>query len=473
MPEIGRLAGPVVLAMLTQTAVNLADTIMVGLLETNLSITGQSAIGYSMIVLWSIGGFLSALGIGTQAMVARRYGSGDDRGAGGVLTNAAVVSAIAAGIFTVAVWEPLDEIYRFLSPSEDVVQVGSSYCRWRIVGLVPMVMTATYKGFFDGLSHTRVHMFAAIVMNVSNILFNYLLIFGVGPFERYGVDGAGMASSASSFIGFAIMVAWAMRQPYRTRHPYLRPKALSWRSCWELLRLSVPTGMASVVMMAGFALFLKVMGMLDARAVSEAMEAAGAGVGAASGDLYAAALQARPPIYTAATKVVMDLMSIVFMSAVALGTATATLVSQSMGAQKFDLAARYGWASYRMAAWVTAAFGVLTFAMPETFLALFSKDAAVVAAGVDTVRLMSVVNVAIAVGLTAAYALFGAGNSRYVMTVQATLHFVLLVPLAWFLGVYLDLGMVGAFGSIGAYAVLLMIFMLARFKSGRWKTIQI
>ena len=65
------LAYPVVLAMLTQTAINLLDTIMVGHLPKQYSIAGQSAIGYSLILLWSVGGFLSAFVVGTQAITAR------------------------------------------------------------------------------------------------------------------------------------------------------------------------------------------------------------------------------------------------------------------------------------------------------------------------------------------------------------------------------------------------------------------
>ena len=122
--DVIRLAAPVVLAMLTQTAINLADTIMVGYLPKHMSISGQSAIGYSLIVVWSMGGFLSALGIGTQALVARREGEEKREAAGAVLLNAIVLSIISSIAISFLAWDLLDDLFRFLSPSEEVVRVG-------------------------------------------------------------------------------------------------------------------------------------------------------------------------------------------------------------------------------------------------------------------------------------------------------------------------------------------------------------
>ncbi|MBM4389012.1 MAG: hypothetical protein FJ088_14825, partial [Deltaproteobacteria bacterium] len=62
-----KLASPLVLALLLGTAINLVDTIMVGYLPKEYSIAGQSAIGYSIIIHWAIGGFACAISVGTQA----------------------------------------------------------------------------------------------------------------------------------------------------------------------------------------------------------------------------------------------------------------------------------------------------------------------------------------------------------------------------------------------------------------------
>jgi MATE family multidrug resistance protein len=69
--------------------------------------------------------------------------------------------------------------------------------------------------------------------------------------------------------------------------------------------------------------------------------------------------------------------------------------------------------------------------------------------------------------------LFGAGNSRFVMIVQACLHFGILVPLAYVLGVTFQLGLPGIWVGALVYAIALAIVMSVKFKTGDWKSIQL
>ena len=477
--DVIKLAAPVVLAMLTQTAINLADTIMVGYLPKHISIAGQSAIGYSLIVVWSMGGFLSALGIGTQALVARREGEGKKEAAGSVLLNAVVLSVISSIILSFLAWDLLDDLFRFLSPSEEVVRVGTSYCQWRVIGLVSMVATASYKGFFDGLGATRVHMVAAIIMNILNLVLNYVLIFGFGPFPALQVDGAAIASMIASFVGFFLMIGWSLIPKYLKVYRHLHLPAISWKVSWSVLALSIPSGLATVVMMTGFALFFKIVGMLDEAAVETQLQTLLAMGTAAEAlitnppDLYTAALVSRPPIFTAAAKVITDIMSVVFMSCIALGTGTATLVGQSLGKNNTELATKYGIESVKIGVYATGIVGLSLIFVPETIILAFSKDIEVINAARGTVQVMGLGNILVAAGLVASYALFGAGNTRYVMTVQAILHFSCLVPVAWFLAIFMDLGMTGAFGALIIYAGLLAVLMVRKFTDGSIQNIDI
>ena len=75
--QILSLAAPIIVAMLTQNLINVVDTIYIGKLDPTYSIPGQAALGFSLPFYWSIGGFLAAISVGTQATTARRFG-GDD-----------------------------------------------------------------------------------------------------------------------------------------------------------------------------------------------------------------------------------------------------------------------------------------------------------------------------------------------------------------------------------------------------------
>lgn len=479
------LAYPVVLAMLTQTAINLLDTIMVGRLPQQYSIAGQSAIGYTLILLWGVGGFLSAFAVGTQAITARRFGEGKLKEAGRTLSNSLVLTATTASLAAVGAYIAIGPVFPFFNSDPDVLRLGVPYAEWRMVGIFPMVVVVSFKAFFDGVGFTKAHMFAAIAMNIVNVILNYVLIFGAGPIEPMYVEGAGLASAISSMVGVVLMFGFTLWPRFLGPYRYYSWRRLSPRIIWEIARLSIPSGLATMFVMTGFALFLKIVGMLDQREVVASAAATGlwsidqlAPLTALElhpvvGDLTLSALQARPPIYVAATKVIIDILSVTFMTCIAAGTATATLVSQSLGAKRPDLAERYGWESVRLGFYIMGAVGLFATVAPDLLFEIFSKDQEVIDAGRNTLRMMGAGEVLISTSLILAQALYGAGNTKFVMKVEFILHMTCLVPLAYFMGLVWNLGLMGIWASALIYLFLVAVIMAWKFKSGDWKEIEL
>lgn len=489
------LATPVIFAMLTQTAINIMDTVMVGWLDPSYSIAGQSALGYSLPLLWSVGGFLSAISVGTQAITARRFGEGNIETSGKTLSNSLFVAFTTGAVASVAAYIACPYVFPLLNDNESVLAFGIPYARLRLLGVLSMVATISYKSFYDGIGKTHVHMWVAIVMNILNIILNYCLIFGIGPFPRMYVEGAGLASLISTYIGLAMMIGWSFIPSYVKRFKYYGRGKLNRGTMYDIVRLSLPSGLATVFVMTGFLIFLKIVGYLDTQAVEGIL----AGIPAYSGEHFASlsavqheilgsgqfygrvfasdlalmSIEARPPVYTSATKVIMDILSITFMTGIAFGTATATLVSQSMGKGDMKLAERFGWQSVRLGLVLYGVLGLITFIWPERVLGLLSQDESVIEAGVDSMRMMAIMQPIIAAALILTQALFGAGNSKFVMWVEMILHVVCLIPLSYLLGIVLDGGMLGIWGAAGVYIVVLAVIMGWKFWEGGWKELEI
>jgi Na+-driven multidrug efflux pump len=302
-------------------------------------------------------------------------------------------------------------------------------------------------------------MVSAIVMNALNIVFCLVLIFGRFGFPRLGIEGAGIAGFLSTWIGLFIMVSWAMLPSYREKFGPFDLRKLSKPVTWSILKLSVPSGVATIAVMTGFLLFAMIVSKLDSMAPS-AIVATGPCGGRSE------------PVNSAATTVIVGVLKLTFTACLAFGTSTATLVSQCLGAKQPERAEEFGWVSVRLGLVIFGIVGLLEGVLfPREILAFVSHSGAVQAAALLPMRLMGICTPLIAVGMILTQALFGAGNSRYVMLVELVLHFSCLVPLAWLLGITLNFGLVGIWSAAIVYVLLLCGAMVWKFRRGDWKHI--
>jgi MATE family multidrug resistance protein len=454
-----RLALPTVFAMLAQSLVNEVDIIFLAQLPQPESSNAQAALLPSLILLWMFGGSLSAISVGTQTIAARRFAQGRPLDAGAVLANSLAFAFASSVAFTVLAYLTLPAALGLLIKVPEVREAAESYMSWRLLGVSSMVMTFSLKAFFDGIGKTVVHMVASIVMNVVNVVLCILLIFGYYGAPRLGFAGAGVAGFVSSWLGLIIMLIWILLPRYMKAHRPFDLRRLSRPLVADILRLSVPSAVATLAVMSGFALFSMIVSQLDHTAGTPAGLAAGGSSEAVNG---------------AATMLIVGILKLTFTACLAFGTSTATLVSQSLGESDPGKAERFGWVSVRLGLMIFGVVGLLEGGiLTHQILDLVTKSDAVKEAALVPLRMMGFATPLIATGMILTQALFGAGNTRFVMVVELVLHFLCLVPLAWLLGIVLQLGLVGIWSSALIYAVLLTGAMIWKFRSGDWKGIKV
>ncbi len=457
-----RLAMPTVAAMLTQSIVNEVDILFFARLPCPESSNAQAALLPSLIVLWLFGGSLSAISVGTQAFTARRFAEKRDEDAGAVLANAAFFAVVAGVVFSAIGYLTMPAILGAIIKVPEAKEAATKYLSWRLLGITSMAATFAFKAFFDGIGKTHVHLVSAVVMNALNIVGCLIFIFGNETLgiAKMGIAGAGLAGFLSTYVGLAIMIGYALKAEYRTRfHPFSRKK-LSADLIGPILRLSIPSGVATIVVMTGFALFAAIAGKLDQiHPIGEVSALCPGG--------------RAEPVNGAATTVIVGVLKLTFTACLAFGTSTATLVAQSLGERDPEKAELFGWTSVKLGLVIFGTIGVLEAVFAPQILGVATHSDLVARVALGPMRLMGISTVLIATGMILTQALFGAGNSRFVMLVELVLHFTCLVPLAWFLGVKLDLGLMGVWGAAVVYVVLLAGIMIWKFRSGDWKQITV
>lgn len=448
---VAKLAAPTVFAMLLQSAVNEIDVVFFSRLAGVEASNAQAALLPSLIMVWLFGGSLSAISVGTQAHTARRYAEKNYDAAGAVLVNSAAFCLIAGVLFSLLGWVSIKWLLGRMIKVPEVLDIAYDYSRWRLLGIVSMAMTIGVKSFFDGIGRTHVHLVASIVMNIFNVLLCWMFIFGELGAPRMGAPGAGLGAFVSTWIGLLIVLVYAWRER-KTFRP-LRRSNLSSKLTWDLVKLSAPAALATIVMMAGFGVFASFAGRLDT---------------------MAAATQGGEAVNGAATTNIVALMKLTFTACLAFGTATATLVGQSMGVGRSDLATRFGWASVRVG---VAIFGVVGLCQGILFtqpiIAFITHSVQVQEVMVLPLRIMGTLTPVIAVAMILSEALFGAGSTGFVAVAQLILVFCVLVFSAWLLSLAMGMGLIGMWLAAGLYSVCAAITMSVKFAGGSWKKIQL
>jgi putative MATE family efflux protein len=454
-----RLALPTVGAMVSQSIVNEVDVVYFSHLPCPESSNGQAALLPSLILFWLFGGSLSAISVGTQALVARRYAEGDRRAAGAVLANAAFFSIAGGAVFSALGIALLPWLVRSMVSVPEVQDVAISYTRWRLLGVVSMVTTMSIKAFFDGIGKTHVHLVAAVVMNVANVILCWALIFGHLGAPRMGAPGAGLGAFIATWIGCGIMVFYAVL----VRHEYvpMQRENLSQKLSWSMIKLSAPAAAATIVMMVGFGLFARTAAALDASAGLAAHVVLGRCGGVEA-------------VNSAANTDIVETLKLTFTACMAFGTATATLIGQSLGRKDPDEAQRWGWASVRLGLVIFGVVGLCEGVLfTRELVAFISNSEAVQAAAFFPMRIMGIVTPLIAVAMILSEGLFGAGSTKFVAGAQFLLVFGWLVPGAYALGLPLHLGLNGIWIAGVIYACLAAAVMSAKFAGGTWKAIRL
>jgi putative MATE family efflux protein len=436
--DVWGLAYPILLGSLAQILLGTVDTIMLGRLSS--SALAAAGIGTTAFLTVVIG--LGAICLGVQALTARRFGEKRFTHCGRVLDNALLFASTFGIVVAIASPWLSRALAQWLQSDPEMGGQLSRYLEYRFYGTAFVLINASFGGFFGGIGRTRVRMGAAVLLTGINIVLDVLLIFGHAGFPALGAKGAALASTIATAAATTYYVVMALVGRMRERYGVLRVSNLDRGVFRQLIRVSLPLMIRTVARSGGFTIFLWIVGRIGT-------------------------------VPLAASQVLTSLNSIAYMLGAALGAGATTLVGQSLGAKEPERATRVTWAAVRLGLLGMGALGCSFLIAPGALIRIYTSDPAVVAAGSTALRILGFAQFVNAIGAILGPALIGAGDMRFVMGLEFVTTYVLFLPLAWFLGIVLKLGVAGAWAAELVYVVGSAVGTALRIRRGGWRTIHI
>jgi len=432
------LAWPSVADNLLATMVNIVAMIMVG----SLGAESIAAVGISNQIVWLAQVVFLALGVGATALVARAIGAGDKEQANQAARQGMLLSwslSIVVGIIGVIWARP------FLAMmTTDTELIGLALPHMRISMATTLFAAGSFglAAVLRGAGDMRSPMFANAVANVCNVVFLYGLINGRLGMPAMGVAGAAVGASMARLVSFAILGYVILRGRSAIRMSVRD----DWRPDLKVLRRIANVGMPSAAEQG-----LMTFGMLMFTRIVVA-------IGTAT---------------YAAHQIAINIASLSFMPGQGFAMAATTLVGQSLGAKRPDLAERFAMTTQRLGAAIMGGMGVAFFLFGRPLAGLYTTDPEVMLLAAQALRYSAFSQVPNSMYFIYAGAMRGAGDTKWPLYISFVGIWIVRLNLARYLIVGRQLALLGVWIAIIADMLVRSLVMTLRFRSGRWKTIRV
>ncbi|MTI94048.1 MAG: MATE family efflux transporter [Firmicutes bacterium] len=434
------LALPVVAQSLLQVLIGTVDLKMVGVLGAD----AIAAVGMGRQVIMIIMILVLAISTGAVALVARAVGSDDQHGTSRAIGNAFTLVILFAAVMSPIGLATAGITLDLLGATDLVKELGLDYMRIFYISVVFFLGHFMAKAVFQGGGDTRTPLLIDIIMNIANVLFNWLFIYGVWIFPEMGVAGAAMGTAISRFIGASL--GWGALLSGRFAIKVSLPHLLSFdtKGMGEILRIGIPSAFQGA-----------------ARNIS---------------NVLLVAILARTAVDMAAVSaftVGMNLNQYALMPGLAVGTAAAALSGINLGANDPKRAEASGWSAAGVGAGIMSFFGLIIFIFAPWLLAFFNDDPDMIRVGVVFVRIIALSEPFHALGIVLSRTMQGAGYTYRPFQVTVFSWLFVRTPLAWLLATQTGLEATGVWIAISVTTVLFGLLTLVVFRRGAWKTARV
>ncbi len=422
------LSYPAILAQLSSVMMQYIDTSMVG----HLGPEAGAAIGLVSTCLWLMGGFGMAATSGFSVQVAHHIGGNDFRGARDILRQALVCvlgfSAVI-GLVGVAVHQQLPV---WLGGGEDIVADAAKYFLIMSLFMPAMLLDWMCAAMLQASGNMKVPSILSIGMCLMDVAFNYLFIYVLDMGVVGAAIGSGLAEVLTGILMFSFLV-------FRSKELRLTHERGSFRPTQPVIRkaldISGPMAFQNVLMRGGYIAATVIVAPLGTIAI-------------------------------AANSFAITAESLCYMPGAGIADAATTLVGQSIGARRKELAKRFAWITTFLGMGIMGLLAILMFIFAPQMMGLLSPDAAVIDLGARVLRIEAFAELGYAAAMVAYGACVGAGDTKWPSFMNlGSMWIVRIIPAIFLTRIY---GLVGFWICMAVELTFRGVIFLIRLYRGKW-----
>ncbi|HZW39264.1 MAG TPA: MATE family efflux transporter [Ignavibacteriaceae bacterium] len=437
--QILKLALPAIAGLSTQMIVSLVDAAIVGRLH-DAEYT-LSAMGIGVLITWALVSFFSSFSTGTQVITARRFGIKNYSECGNVLNNSMLLFfSIGIIVAAIAMYFAHDIPYIFTS-NPMVAHYAGEFIFFRFIGIPFFLLSVAYRGFFFGINKTKIFMFSAIITNVLNIVFNYVLVFGKLGISPMGVAGSGLGSTLATTTDFLFYFIVTILPRYAKKYEYFKHFKIDKTIIKNIFKISLPVSFQNVFILIGFLSFMGIIG------------------------------KNLGPENQAATQACISTLFLSFLPCFGFGIAVQTLVGNNLGAGKVKLAKIYGYETAKIATYYTLFLAIIYIFFPQWVLIIITNNQHIIDIATNPLRIAGFAQIFYATGVVLANGLQSGGKTLFVMLAESITNLGIFVPLVFLFVHIFNFSLVGAWAALPIYIILYAVVIFWKFRKEKWEEV--
>ena len=389
--NIFKITYPIFLTLLAQNIINVTNTAFLGRVgEVEL---GASAIGgVFYFAIYMIGFGFSQ---GAQILIGRRNGEKNYAQIGPIFNNSLLFNFLLSVIIFGFSVKGVPHIMKLLVSSEHVYNASIAYLNWRIYGFFFSFINVIFRGLYVGITQTRILTTSAVLMAITNIIFDYTLIFGHFGFPQLGIEGAGISSVIAEAVTLMYLVLHTIFRTNMKLYGLLEFKKVELKTILTILNLSIFIMFQYFISISTWFMFF----------------------------IFIERMGEQP---LAVSNIGRSLYILLMIPGSALSTSVNTLVSNLIGAGRKEEVIPFIKRVIRIVLLMVVPLLLLTFAFPQLFARIYTDDAGLILACIPVIRVVSVAMIFCAVGNIIFNGVSGTGNTRTAFAIEfLTLFFYL------------------------------------------------
>lgn len=432
--DIWSVAYPILISLVMQTLINVTDTAFMGRVgEIELAATALVSV-YYLTIYMAVYGF----SVGAQILIGRRNGEGNYGKIGNiVLQGSLFLVGIAVALILLSLWlSPM--LLSNIVASPRIYHACIDYLDWRVFGLIFSAVNVMGRAFFVGITRTQVLVWNSVILTLSNVVFNYIFVFGALGVPAMGITGAAIGSVVAEALAMLHFILYAWYKVDLKRYGFTARFSFSGSTIKGIMDLSVWTMIQNFLTHAVWFVFFIAIEHLGEEQL-------------------------------AITNIVRSGSSLLFMPIIAFASTAATLVSNAMGASRTNDVPLILRRSIIMGYAIIVPIAVVIAFMPQTFMRIFTDNPSLLSGSVASVYVMLGFNFVAIPACVLFQAVSGTGNTRLALGVEivATIFYALAIYVIIF---YLRADVAVCWSVEYIYWTTILICTALYFKYGKWSS---